>query len=524
MKISEILEKLNRKEFVLPPFQREFVWNDKEKIIEFVDSLYRGYPIGSIIIWKPTEEDIKEEIKERAIQASVKGEPLYARDYILDGQQRLTTICRIFNGDPFVFKGEEFILYFDTENEEFCFVRKSEKIKNFIPFHEIISKTSEQLIKELEIKETDKIIKLTSIFEKIRRIEEKEITVEYSSLLKRENALELFIRLNTGGKPLETENLTLGYISIKWPSVREELEKFREQIYKTNFKFDYDFFVRCLSAISFKESLKRKIVPRFGEKNVSEDWEKKAKVGILRLIDFLKGELFLDSDMFIEAQNTLIPLVLILSQKEVKGKERELLAYSSLLAYINRRYSGAKFANLDKDIELVHESSNPVEDWTKALEKDREIITNFKPEEIEESNNTTFQLALFVLLKSMNVKQDLLGRNFLENAASQEDKPEFHHIFPRKCLEGTQYEEICDHIANLTIITSKSNKEISKKQPSYLLQISDELKRQHFIPQDRNLYKVDRYEDFLKERQKLIANALNNFLSQKRLKDVMPEY
>jgi hypothetical protein len=302
------------------------------------------------------------------------------------------------------------------------------------------------------------------------------------------------------------------------------LEKFREQIYKTNFKFDYDFFVRCLSAISFKESLKRKIVPRFGEKNVSEDWEKKAKVGILRLIDFLKGELFLDSDIFIKAQNTLIPLVLILSQKEVKGKERELLAYSSLLAYINRRYSGAKFANLDKDIELVHESSNPVEDWTKALEKDREIITSFKPEEIEESNNTTFQLALFVLLKSMNVKQDLLGRNFLENAASQEDKPEFHHIFPRKCLEGTQYEEICDHIANLTIITSKSNKEISKKQPSYLLQISDELKRQHFIPQDRNLYKVDRYEDFLKERQKLIANALNNFLSQKRLKDVMPEY
>jgi uncharacterized protein with ParB-like and HNH nuclease domain len=32
MKISEILEKLNRKEFVLPPFQREFVWNDKERL------------------------------------------------------------------------------------------------------------------------------------------------------------------------------------------------------------------------------------------------------------------------------------------------------------------------------------------------------------------------------------------------------------------------------------------------------------------------------------------------------------
>jgi uncharacterized protein with ParB-like and HNH nuclease domain len=520
MKIYEILEKLNRKEFILPPFQREFVWNDKEKIVEFVDSLYRGYPIGSVIIWKPTEEDIKEEIKERAIQASVKGEPLYARDYILDGQQRLTTIFRIFHGDPFIFKGEEFILHFDIENEEFCFIRKGEKIKNFVPFHEIMNKTNDQLIEELKIKktDTDKIIKLTSVFEKIRRIKEKEITVEYSPPLKRESALQLFIRLNTGGKPLETENLALGYISIKWPSVREELEIFREQIYGTNFKFDYDFFVRCLSAISFKQPLKRKMVPEFGKKNVSEDWEKKAKVGIRRLIDFLKGELFLDSDMFIEAQNTLIPLVLIMSQKEVKGKERELLAYSFLLAYINRRYSGAKFVNLDKDIELICKSSNPVEDWANMLEKDKGMITTFKPEDIEETNNTTFQFALFVLLKSMNVKQDLLGRNFLENAASEEDKPEFHHIFPIKCLEGTQYEEMCDHIANLTIITSKSNKEISKKQPDYLLQISDDLKRQHFIPQDKDLYRIDRYEDFLKERQKLIANALNNLLSQKGLK------
>jgi hypothetical protein len=166
----------------------------------------------------------------------------------------------------------------------------------------------------------------------------------------------------------------------------------------------------------------------------------------------------------------------------------------------------------------VYESSNPVEDWANTLKKDKGIITTFKPEDIEETNNTTFQLALFILLKSMNVKQDLLGRNFLENAASKEDKPEFHHIFPRKCLEGTQYEKMRDHIANLTIITSKSNKEINKKQPDYLLQISDELKRQHLIPKDKDLYKIDKYEDFLKERQKLIASALNNLLSKKRPK------
>ena len=511
MKINEILEHLNRKEFVLPPFQRDFVWNNMEKIIKFVDSMYKGYPIGSIIIWKPSEEDLREEIKARSIAASVKGEPLYAKDYILDGQQRLTTICRVFQGDPFVFKNEEFVLHFNIENEEFLFIKKSEKAENVVPFHEIINKTNEQLVKKLKLENTEKIIKATSVFEKIRKIKDKEVVVEYSPPLKRESALELFIRLNVGGRPLETENLALGYISIKWPTVREEFEKFKAQISSTNFMFDFDFFVRCLSPISFGQSLKKKIVSRFGDKNVLSDW-KKAKLGILRLIDLLKGELHLESDMFIEAQNTLIPLTLILSQQEVKGKERRLLTYAFLVSYINRRYSGVKFANLDADIELIRKGSNPIREWVKHLEKDKENLTYFRPQEIVENKDRTLELALFVLLKNMGVKQDLLGRNFLENAASDEDKPEFHHIFPRKTLEKTKFENDADHIANLTIITSKSNKEINKKQPQYLLDIDDDLKEQHLIPKDRKLYNIRKYPEFLKNRQELIAKALNNFL------------
>mgnify|MGYP000539447754 CR=1 FL=1 len=236
MKIYEILEHLNRKELVLPPFQRDFVWNDAKKIIKFVDSLYRGYPVGSIIIWKPSEEDIKEEMRGRAIEASLKGEPLYARDYILDGQQRLTTIYRIFHGDPFIFRDEEFILHFNIENEEFCFVKKGEKRESDIPFHEILNKSNEELIEELQLKDNKKIIRVTALFEKVRKIKDKDLVVDPTPQIRREHALELFIRLNTGGKPLKTENLALGYISIKWHTVREEFERFRNQIFSTNFR------------------------------------------------------------------------------------------------------------------------------------------------------------------------------------------------------------------------------------------------------------------------------------------------
>jgi len=257
------------------------------------------------------------------------------------------------------------------------------------------------------------------------------------------------------------------------------------------------------------------MVPMFGSKNVLEDWTT-VKTGILRLIDFLKGELHLESDMFIEAQNTLVPLVLILSKKDVKGSERDLLAYAYLICYINRRYSGVKFVNLDKDIKLITESKDPIGDWVKSLEKSSGNITYFKPEDIIEDQNRTLKLALFVLLIGRGVNKDLLGRNFLEIAASQEDRPEFHHIFPKKCLEGTRFHEQRDHIANLTVITSKSNKQILNKKPDYLMNVENNLKEQHFIPKDKELYKIERYDDFISRRQELIAEALNTFLQQKK--------
>jgi len=56
MKLLEIKEKISREEWVLPPFQREFVWNEEKKIIEFIESVFNEWPIGSIILWVPKEE------------------------------------------------------------------------------------------------------------------------------------------------------------------------------------------------------------------------------------------------------------------------------------------------------------------------------------------------------------------------------------------------------------------------------------------------------------------------------------
>ena len=52
---SSLLERLSEGEILIPTFQREFVW-ENSMIRDLFDSILRGYPVGSLIFWKPAEE------------------------------------------------------------------------------------------------------------------------------------------------------------------------------------------------------------------------------------------------------------------------------------------------------------------------------------------------------------------------------------------------------------------------------------------------------------------------------------
>ena len=79
----------------LPMFQREFVW-DKEQSAKLIDSILKGYPIGTFILWK-TREALRsfKNIGNHTLPETPKGD--YAQ-YILDGQQRITSLYAIRKG------------------------------------------------------------------------------------------------------------------------------------------------------------------------------------------------------------------------------------------------------------------------------------------------------------------------------------------------------------------------------------------------------------------------------------------
>ena len=117
MNIRDLLSGVKKLDFVLPEFQREYVW-EKEQVKQLFNSLFKGYPTGSLLFWKTDEPP---EIKNNAIDRDKIG----TTNVILDGQQRLTSLYLLVYGNipPYYIqndiKNDPRNLYFDMTTGEF---------------------------------------------------------------------------------------------------------------------------------------------------------------------------------------------------------------------------------------------------------------------------------------------------------------------------------------------------------------------------------------------------------------------
>ena len=89
-RIDELARRIRTGDILLPRFQREFVWN-RTQIVDLLDSIVRNYPVGSILLWQSRQE-LRSENRIADLEIKLP-KPDYPVNYLLDGQQRLSTIC-----------------------------------------------------------------------------------------------------------------------------------------------------------------------------------------------------------------------------------------------------------------------------------------------------------------------------------------------------------------------------------------------------------------------------------------------
>jgi len=535
MNIGELMADIKKKDIVLPEFQREFVWT-LEQSKQLMVSLVRKYPTSSLLFWKTENPP---EIKNLAVDR----EKLGSMEVILDGQQRLTTLYLFTQNEIPPYYVERDIkydprhLYFNLETGEFLYFQpllmKNNPIwvevincfnpDNQINVFEIAKQSSPEGGDPFELAQ-----KYNDNLTKLRNILDREYPVQYvppdASI---DDAIDVFDRVNSLGTKLTDAELALTHITGKWPRARRVLKEKIKELEEMYFYFDLGFLVRCLVGIVKGRGL-FETIHKTPENELKDGWDKLEKI-LPYLVAILPKHAFINSTEDLNSTNTLFPLVVYLSrngnqfpnEKSLKNAIRWLYA-----AHIWGRYTGQTDQRLDFDVSIVDKNSEPWKDLIDAIIDQRGRI-EVKPSDLEGRiiQHPLYRM-LYILVKS-NGAVDWLNGIPLDTKQTGLYSIHNHHIFPSSRLykegsydsENQLHNKIVNEIANRAFLTADTNiKEISDKIPKeYFMEVKRKFPgalEKQLIPMDKNLWEIDRYEDFLRKRREMIAEKINDFMNQ----------
>ena len=245
MKIIDILAQIDAKQYALPEFQRGYVWN-REQVKKLANSLYKGYPIGGILIWTT---EANESYTRGNIDQANKSVKL-----ILDGQQRITTLYGLIKGEaPSFFEGDDKAfknLYFNLNTEIFEFYApiKMKDDQYWVDVTQVLKLGAANYIVQSDKKEfyMDYIEKLNRLYLNLTQkdLQIEEVVGEDKTL---DVVVEIFNNLNSGGTKLSKGDLALAKICALWPEARQELRGILNRLKEAGYEFKLEWLLRCVT-------------------------------------------------------------------------------------------------------------------------------------------------------------------------------------------------------------------------------------------------------------------------------------
>lgn len=557
--VDELVGMIERGELRLPEMQRRYVWRSP-RVRDLLDSLYRGYPSGAILLWE-TDEVVP--LQDFAV--TQQGNPYQSTRLLLDGQQRLTSLSAVIRGEPVSVRGRKkpIELLFNLEHpdhlaivtevnenaqeddddgvvdnetdstedelqqrfDKMTFVvatKKLEQLPQWVKVTEVFKtdKDSPFLhragIKDLDDprfeKYSQRLAKLRGIKKYVYRMDVLERSLSYDEVT------EIFVRVNSLGAKLRSSDLALAQITAKWRGALAVFQKFQDQCSKRGFELDLGLHLKNLIAFATGQS-RFLTVGNLQLDVLQKAWKESVK-GMEFALDFLKSNVGIDSPALLSSPFILVTLARFCHNRNFKISESEAdrLRFWILIANAKGRYSrGSSETFLDQDLATMRQEKSGPEELIERLrlQVGRLDIT---PGELEGRNQrSSLFKTMFLAFKAAGAKDWRSNLAIALDHTGSSHRLQFHHLFPKAVLKGPYTSREADDIANLSFISGKTNRSISAKPPEkYFPQILEKSGQSAFdaqcIPHDEHLLAVDNYKDFLVSRRKLIADRLNQFL------------
>ena len=492
----------------IPNFQRSFVW-DKLQTAKLIDSIIKGFPIGTFILWKTKEE--MRHYKSIGNDELPKTKKTSTSFYILDGQQRITSLYAVRKGllYKFVNKNGDRIeidykdisidLSMDPDADEEVVLINPPDRPSYISVHELLSGTFVKWMKRYEEDE----------LEKIETYQKRLTGYDFSTIVMPDYPLdiacEVFTRINTGG----TE-LTLFEIMVAKTYDEKKkfdlLEKYNHLINSSNSEKDLESagyetipdttIIQCVSAYLVKQVRRRDIL-KLNKSKFINSWDI-VKDGIFYAVDYLRKSLSVPVSGLLPYNAILVPFSYFFIK--MKGKrptniQNKLLKQYFYWASLSERLSSGAEGKIALDLKKMDKI---LKEKAPSYRSEEVKLTK---EEIEESwfsaGNSFCKaiICIFASFKPLSFDGEAeveLGNAWLKRANSKN----FHHFFPKSYLKKKGYEDWeINTISNITLVDDYLNKRtIGSKAPSvYMKQF---VKNNKHIGKTMKSHLIDDLDDF----------------------------
>jgi hypothetical protein len=555
--IREAVQLISQGKMFLPEIQRKFVW--KESQIEgLFDSIILGYPIGTFLFWKVTQDAIVSQdmnlyefirdFHERDNYQNIKAPNPPVNNYefyyvVLDGQQRLSSLYIALQGSIAMKKPKAWKkadrsfpvkeLYFnldssleakgiDDEVVRFKFYASAPseghwyRVKDILAFADVMKVVHYASDHSFSDSQANNLM---ALFAKINGVNDAtgNSVINFYEIDEQDydDVLNIFVRVNSSGTPLSKSDLLFSTMVANWKGARGKIDTFLKELNKQGegFSFDIDFVMRAsLALVDAPASLK---IQNFKTETISRietNWPIISQA-LEDLVSFLVKFGF--SDQYISSYNALIPIAYYLSKGgSLKGNEMGFRRYL-FVAQIKNIFGVASNA---------------------AIDATRGALKGIDPQ------NTPFSLSLFKNIhlvgdRDFSLNETLVDRCFEDFNLGRETFMVLSLLYPELKLDQVQWhqdhvhpfagfdtkkisklisdkdqiqrwQEMRNKLPNLELLEGKENE---SKNDSTLVEWLRKGNKVKYLPEGID-YSVTNFEEFYEKRKSLMATALKSAL------------
>ena len=553
--VGKLVEMVVDRELRLPALQRRYVW-PATRVRDLLDSLYRMYPSGTILVWETDRESPSRDLDVEVRDTGHSGGKL-----LLDGQQRLTSLAAVLKGKAVKVRNRKRpidILFnldhpdgppievlevndapedpddtdLDADDPDETTIQDRLKLRTFVvgsralladrrwvKVSDVFIKSDAELLKGLVKSLDDPLFdKYSQRLQAVRKIRDYPYVMHVlDKSLSYEEVAEIFVRVNSLGTKLRGSDLAIAQITSRWEESLDLFEEFQADCEDQYYAFDLGLIIRALVVFTTSQSRFRSVT-RTPIASFKENWAP-AKKGIIFALNWVRENAKVEDDSLLSSPYFLITLAYLAHSRGYRLNEEEDNALRRWLYVANARghYSGSSETTLDNDLNVIKRG----EGAKRLLENlGQRFRDRFDASDLAgRGQRSPIFATAYMALKARGAK-DWASRVGLSLAhKGREHFIEHHHIFPKALLKGMYEPSEINELANMAFVAGGTNRRLGKSKPEeYLPKVIQEqgagALAAHCVPQDPALWKIENFRSFLEYRRAALAAEINEFIHQ----------